>query len=355
MTCTVMAPSPTPHVMPREWSEVRPVLRRRVGPVQFSWAPGLEAAALGLSAHLIHSHGLWQHPSLVAAAVAQRTAVPHVISPRGMLEPWALRRSRLKKWLCLRWFQSGALRQAACIVATSAQERAAVRAAGFDRQRIEVIPNGVDVPAVPSRPWLGETNRKRKALFVSRIHPKKGLMELIEAWHSVSPRDWELVIAGPDGGDYQRGLERRIEALGLRASVRLVGSVWGEEKQELFNGAELFVLPSFSENFGLAIAEALASGVPVITTRFTPWAELEAHRCGWWIELNAQSLAQALREAVSSPADRLCEMGLRGRKLVQDKYGWPAVASAMSDLYQDLTHCSADGPPAGAVSRNLPA
>lgn len=288
---------------------------------------------------LIHLHGLWLYHAWTAYRVARSAHIPLIVSPRGMLEPWALRQGRLQKAVAGVLFHRAMLRDATCIVATSAMEARSVRLAGVSAP-IFVIPNGVDVPdeshAVRSPASL------RTALFLSRIAPKKGLLELLVAWHAVAPAGWRLRIVGPDERGYADTVAHEIRRLGLESSVTLAGAAWGEDKRREYAAADLFALPSHSENFGMVVAEALAAGLPVITTRATPWAELETERCGWWIQTGAAALIPTLRDAVALPESELKAMGARGRQLVAARYAWPRVAEDMARIYCWVTGSGAE-------------
>jgi glycosyltransferase involved in cell wall biosynthesis len=210
---------------------------------------------------------------------------------------------------------------------------ASIRRAGF-KNPIALVPNGVNLPATVAQSEASQTLRPARALFLSRIHPKKGLLNLIDAWARVRPSNWELCIAGPDQANHLSAVSRLVHAHGLQHHVRFLGELWGEAKTRAFLESDFFVLPSFSENFGLVIAEALAHSVPVITTQATPWRELRDHSCGWWIELGVEPLAQALQHAFAIPGAALREMGGRGRKLVDAKYRWEPIGRSMLEVYQ---------------------
>ena len=193
-------------------------------------------------------------------------------------------------------------------------------------------------------------NRCRRALFVSRMHPKKGVLELVEAWARVNPKGWqcELVytLNGEEERAYEAALKARIVALGLlyagkdadsAADFILTGPLDDKEKWSAYARADLFVLPTYSENFGIVVAEALWAGVPVMTTKGTPWRGLLERRCGWWIDLPPkESLEAALREATSLNCETLRKMGAHGRKLVEEKYTWKAVCDAMVAGYRQI-------------------
>lgn len=307
------------------------------------WSPPFARllCTLAASADVVHGHGLWMWPNLYARRAAERAARPLVVSPRGMLQSWALERSAWRKALAWRLVERTNLQQARLFHATSAQEAEAIREAGL-RQPIACIPNGVEAAAgtPPDRALLEARHPalrgRRWCLFLSRLHPVKGLPELLRAWAGLRERwpEWHLLIAGEAMDGYGAALQAQARALGIDGAATFAGRLEGEAKACALGHADLFVLPTHSESFGLAIAEALAHGVPVITTRAAPWPELSARRCGWWIDAGEAPLHEALHEALAQPAERLRDMGARGRELVATQYAWPAVAAAMMAAYR---------------------
>jgi glycosyltransferase involved in cell wall biosynthesis len=302
---------------------------------RFRHSPGFEVALRKSCAGkdtLLHDNGLWLPTNHAAARVAREMKIPFIISPRGMLTPWAMRFHGFKKRLAWLLYQRRDLQSARVLHATSRQEAKEFRALGLT-QPIAIIPNGVDVPFQKSE--IG--NRKseiRTALFLSRIHPKKGLLDLAEAWNMVRPSGWRMVIAGGDEDGHLAEVKAEIRKQKLENSFEFIGEVADEKKWDLYRSADLFVLPTKSENFGIVIAEALACGLPVITTRDTPWEELRQRQCGWWVEIGARPLADALDEAIQLTDEERRAMGLRGRKLVEDNYTWSAAAKKMFAVYQ---------------------
>lgn len=297
-------------------------IRRELGRVLRSSRPSV-----------LHSHGLWAPASHWASRAARRHGIPLVIHPRGMLEPWALGHKAWKKRIGMALFQRNDLDAARVLIATSSQEYESIRQLGL-RQPVAVIPNGVDLAVsrgagdeLPRR-----SERVRSVLFLSRIHPIKGLLNLMHAWARLAPRGWCLRIAGPDEGGHLAEVMALAERLGIAESVAFVGEVDGERKSETYRDADLFVLPTFSENFGVVVAEALAHGVPVITTRGAPWADLEAERCGWWIDIGVEPLIEALREATALDDEKRRAMGARARKYVR-RYDWSVVARDTVAVY----------------------
>lgn len=282
---------------------------------------------------IVHDHGIWL-PTHGTIALASRTLnVPLVVSTRGMLTSWALQHNRWRKRLVWTAYQKWALQQAALFHVTSEEEVEALRDLGFD-QPIALIPNGVQLPKQDG-PTSSPTETRR-ALFLSRLHPKKGLPMLVEAWANVCPDGWELVLVGPSEGGHRAELEEQVRSHGLEDAITFVGSVSDDEKWAVYRSADLFVLPTHSENFGIVVAEALGAGVPVITTTGTPWQELETCKCGWWVEPDVEAITRAVDEAVRRTDEERRAMGRRGRKLVEDQYSWQRVAEQMRATYRWL-------------------
>jgi glycosyltransferase involved in cell wall biosynthesis len=297
----------------------------------FGFAPAINESLFASNADLTHVHGLWTYLSIAVHKWSRRINKPYIVSPRGMLDPWALKRSAVKKQIARLAFQNRCMARAKCIHATSDMEAKSIRAAGFANP-IAVIPNGVEIP-VDLVARNNDESRTRSALFLSRIHPKKGALNLIEAWNIARPERWELRIVGPDENNHRAELEHAVRRFGLSDSVTFHGAVTGAAKRNFYEAADLFVLPSFSENFGNAIAEALSFGVPVITTRATPWQELETSQCGWWIDTGTGALINTLRDATARPLAQLHAMGLRGRDVVARNYSWDRVARDIAKVY----------------------
>ena len=331
------------------WKPVQVRYHRGLGPRRFGYSPSLwrgvkKSIEMGKQARgqvLISSHGLWMFTDLAGYWGQRRLGVTRIVQPHGMLEPRALRQSRLPKALAGVVWQTRSLRHATALVATSAKEVAAFRTAGY-RGPVLILAHGVDVIDDSAPPPLAKAwpfaPTSRNLLFLSRIHPIKGLPLLLQSWGRLAPAfpDWQLIIAGPD----ERGHEREVKALsaqlGLEGRCSFVGPVYGAEKASLLDRADLFVLPTYSENFGLAVAEALAAGVPVVTTRGAPWARLEEMGCGWWVPSEVDALERALREAIALPSARLRAMGQRGRDWMTTEFSWSAVAAVADSAFRRL-------------------
>lgn len=280
---------------------------------------------------LVHDHCVWTPANMAAAKFARSCNIPFVITPRGMLEPWSLGHKALKKKVAWFLYQKRILQQAVLLHATSNEEAMNLRALGL-KQPIAVLPNGVDFPE--KMPEKNLVSAERTALFVSRIHQKKGLFNLIHAWAQVKPDGWKMKVVGPDQDGHQAELTREINQLGLADVFEFLGPMTDIGKWHAYANAELFILPTYSENFGVVVAEAMAAGLPVITTKGTPWKLLEEERCGWWVDVGARPLANALKAATTISDSERYEMGKRGKRAAYDLFDWNEIGQSMSDVYQ---------------------
>ncbi|WP_405292406.1 glycosyltransferase [Algibacter sp. Ld11] len=283
---------------------------------------------------LLHGHGLWQMPVHQMAKVAQQKNIPYIITPRGMLEPWSLTQRPLKKKVALSLFQRKDLKNATCLHATAPMEVESIRALGF-KNPIAMIPNGVNLASFPDTIPV-KPNQPRRMLFLSRIHPKKGIENLITAWQQLdlnTKQNWVIDIYGNGDAAYINQLKTTIKTLNLDQQIHIKTPVFGKEKLKVFRDASLFVLPTFSENFGIVVAEALASYTPVITTKGAPWEDLESYNCGDWIDIGVEPLVKSLSNLMTKQPDVLIEMGANGRRLIEHKYSMQAVAQQMLELY----------------------
>ena len=283
----------------------------------FSFEMLLKMWPLVAQADVVHVHSNWTFPVWWTCFWALRLNKPLVMSPQGTLDPVRLAHSAWKKRL-VGWVDRFFLKRGAAIHATSEMEQAWINQfVSCASEKIAIIPNGVDVDEKnePNRQRKADlsSSRERVVLYLGRNHSLKGLDLLEEAWGRVKREGWRLSLVGP----------------GLPG-----GLVEGKEKWSVLQSADIFVLPSRSENFGIVVAEALAVGVPVITTKGTPWTELVSERCGWWVDVGVEPLADALRKAMGVTDEERRIMGENGRRLVECKYQWKAVAKQMVELYE---------------------
>jgi len=291
-------------------------------------------------ADLVHVHGCWLPTNIRACRAARRAGKPCIVSPRGMLEAWSLRHRALRKRLVWRLWERTNLTLASGLHATAAAEAGQFRAMDLHAP-ICVAPDAVDRPGEAGgraalEEKFPELKGRRWLLFLSRMHAKKGLDMLIDAWADLCPAqpDWHLVIAGSAMDGEDAGYRDHAARRGISDRATFIGHVEGREKSAAFAGADLFVLPTHSENFGIVVAEALAHGVPVITTTGAPWEVLRASRSGWWIEPAPQALGGALRDALALDPAELRAMGRRGIALVETDFSWDVNARKLLAFYE---------------------
>jgi glycosyltransferase involved in cell wall biosynthesis len=309
----------------------------------------LRQAAAAFGPEVVHDNGLWLPHNHQVAGLAQAAGWPRVVSTRGMLEPWAVRHKRWKKAAAWRLYQHRDVQRADALHATAEAEAANLAAMRL-RPPVHTIPNGVDLPELAPDREAGDA-APMTAVFLGRLYPVKGLPMLVEAWAQVRPAGWRLVLAGPDEAGHQREVEAAVAAGGLQDAVTLPGPVSGLAKADLLQGADLFVLPSHSESFGMALAEALSHGAPVLTTTAVPWPALETRQCGWRVPPTVEGLAEGLRVATARDRPTLRAMGAAGRELIAAEYGWPRIASAFVALYEGLARGRGARPPRARAGR----
>jgi glycosyltransferase involved in cell wall biosynthesis len=276
----------------------------------------------------------------MTASTSAKFKVPLVVSPRGTLSEWALNHKKYKKRIAWILYQRKDLLSASAFHATSEEESANIKKLNFS-QPVYIVPNGIELhDFLPSRK---RTDGKRRVLFLSRIHFQKGLKELLAAWARINPDNWILQISGTDSDNFQTYLVGLAQTLGISDSIQFTGPLKEPEKWIALRQSDILVLPSYSENFGMVVAEALAAEVPVITTKATPWQELEgdsSNRAGWWISLGIDPLVAALKEAINLTDDERLKMGKRGRQIIKVKYTWSAVAEQMLIAYKEVLKTS---------------
>ncbi len=285
-----------------------------------------------------HFHGLWQPAHARLSAECRARKIPCVISPHGMLEPWAWRHKRWKKWPYFHLVEKRHLTRANAVLATAAQEAERLRAI-LPGRRIETLPLGLTGAAKPdyhkARGSLGWGEDERVLLFLSRIHVKKGLDLLLGALAGMEwPARTRLVIVGEGEAGYVAELRRFAEEK-ARALPRIdwVGAVWGEERWRYFQGADLFCLPTHSENFGLAVLEACQVGTPALTTTETPWAEELAGGRGYICTPRVEDVRSELARFLSAES-QTPEARAALAEWAWVRFHWDALAGRYESLYR---------------------
>ena len=307
----------------------------RYRPLSASWRDAVLALLDEIRPDVVHVNCCWTPDCAAIQRLAQKRGYKVVLSPHGMLEPWIISRHYwTRKFPALMLYQKAAVQKANCIHATADSERDNLLKLGYNNN-IKVVELGIDAEGISmKKSW----KRTKRILFLSRVHPKKGVNYLVEAAAILHEqlKGWQIIIAGEGDSDYIANVKRQIHEEDLDDIVQLAGGVYGDEKWRLFQTADFFVLPTHSENFGLAIAESLASGTPVITTVGTPWSDLNTSRSGAWTEIGTQPLVETMRKFLTLTDEELEQMGRNGRKLIETKYAANVMAKEMMAVYRSL-------------------
>ncbi|MBX9865721.1 MAG: glycosyltransferase [Burkholderiales bacterium] len=304
-----------------------------VGPAKLGRSPlmanYLNQQAKAGEIKLLHNHGLWMMPNVYPGWVARKYNIPLITSPHGTFAKAAWESGSKIKRLFWPLLQRPALMPTVCFHATAESEYLDIRRMGYT-QPVAIIPNGIDIPKGFSK----QSSSLKTVLFLGRIHPIKGLDMLLEAWHQLESDfpDWQLKIIGPDNVGHLADLQALQRKFNLQRVI-FGGAVYEQQKWQEYHNADVFVLPSYSENFAMSVAEALACGVPAVVSKGAPWEELETHNAGLWVEIDNLSLGIGLRELMQKPAVELTQMGQNGKQLMCDKYSWQKVANMMAELY----------------------
>lgn len=287
---------------------------------------------------VVHQHGVWTYMSSVALAVSLRSSVPLIIQSHGLLEPFKFSKSRLKKKLALHTYERTSVARAAVLVACSMREGETLREL-FPKKPIAVIPNGVsDIFFSPTKePKLAQRPAKKQLLFFSQLIPIKGVERLInsiELLGDVFSESWELEIAGYGDFEYRESLIKLVKDKNLTSAIKFSGPAYGGDRLIKFDQSDAFVLPTFDENFGIVIAEALARAKPVVTTTGAPWQCLAEVGAGFWAENSEEGIKEAIKSLVSLSDEELKIMGHNGREYISKQYSWELIARKYYELYE---------------------
>jgi glycosyltransferase involved in cell wall biosynthesis len=315
----------------------------RYFPVRFMrrlyWCPSLaRAVRQDIEAFdIVHLHSVFLWPTWATARIAKRAGTPYVVSPRGMLGSEVIRRkSRLVKSAWIRLIEQRTIRESAAVHVTAELERAEIQALGLRMPKIHCISNGVSWPATHPALAAGPLAAISEpyALFLSRIDAKKGLDRLIAAWKWVP--NLTLIIAGNDESGYRQTLEKIAVDHQVGARIRFVGAVSDEHKWAIYENALMFILPSYSENFGNVVAEAMAMGCPVVVTPEVGLASLvQESGAGVVVDGAPEKLAEAIRALLQDSTKRRL-MGERGRLTACRHLSWESAAIQMEALYEEI-------------------
>jgi len=290
---------------------------------------------------VVHIHGTWTPFEFQAVREARKRRATIVMSPHGALERWAFDHKPVKKRLAWWIYQKRLLQSADLIVVNSAQERQRLRELGL-KPPIATIPNGVALDGFSK--YCVSQQRERVVLFLSRIDPKKGVPDLIDAWRSLAERNGHrLHIHGHGEPAYVERIKSIIAESGSN-DIALMPPIFGPDRWEVFARASIYVLPSYSENFGITIAEALTAGLPVITTRATPWECLVHEGLGWIVDNDVSQLRDALATAICLEPSKLEDLRPKAQAYASQHFGWAAIAQRYAETYNWISNPSGTAP-----------
>lgn len=327
-----------PSAEARDWKGISNAALPTRGPLSWGYSPKLLDRLKGAMPDLLHVHGLWMYSSVASRRWSRVTGRPYMVTPHGMLDPWAIRNSAWKKRTALWAYERQHLEGAQCLHALCDAEAEAIRKFGL-RNPICIVPNSVDIDMPETAP-KGPT-RSHTLLYLGRLHPKKGLVSLLKAWHRFGGRlgrggTWELVIAGWDQGGHEDELRHLVDGLEMCDSVRFAGPRFGPDKTALFRQASAFILPSLSEGLPMVVLEAWSHGLPVLITPQCNFEEKLAGGAAIYIEPNPDGVLNGLlRLAAMSDVDRR-QMGECGLRLCRERYSPGATAQKITRVYDWL-------------------
>ena len=259
------------------------------------------------------------------------------------MDPERLKISKVKKRIVGGLIERPLLRKANGIVATSQSEAVGIRAYGVDRP-MHIMPIGIDCEKFDSgrrneglMNRLGLDLRKKHLLYFSRITPIKGLDMLAEAWGRIDRKDWQLVIVGPDDRGYSNVVSALYADSIAEGSVVIHGAVFGQDKYDLLKSVDAFVLPTRSENWSIAVAEAMTAGLPVVCTKGAPWSCLNDYRAGFWVDISAEAIRYGVQSIIDMDEQTRRDIGGNGRKWVAANLNWGEIAANMVDFYKEIS------------------
>jgi glycosyltransferase involved in cell wall biosynthesis len=316
------------------WSPVTPILFNSRGPRAFGFSPSMIRHLYSFNCDVLHLHGIWQFHSFASLRWKKRSGKPMIISPRGMLDSWAVATSPWKKAMVSMLFEDSNLNHADCLHALNESEAQSFREYGL-KNPIAIIPNGASLPSFIRKPVIDA--RPKFLLFLGRFHPKKGLSELINAWfilkteYPSATADWHLNLAGWGDEEYVKALKHQVYSLNLNDSVHFLGSVYGIEKEKVLEAASAFILPSYSEGLPMGVLEAWAYGLPVFMTDECNLPVGFSSGAAVRISVDPRCMASVLSEELNRINFSLVAESTRN--LVSQYFSWNAITQMHLEMY----------------------
>lgn len=284
---------------------------------------------------ILHQHGIWMPVSLLSIKLKKKTKIKKILQPHGFLMPYSRNLSKIKKDFIFSIYEKYNIESSDLLVACAKNEALVLKDL-FPNKDIAIIPNGISDKFFYTKNETKNFTRKKRMLFLSQIVPVKGIERVIKSINKIGLgkfSNWEFLIAGYEDIQYKRILDKMISDFGLKDVVKFIGPKFGLEKIKIFDNSDVFLLPSYSENFGIVVAEALSRGIPVLTTKGTPWQELELNNCGFWVDNSDTGIKNGILQILQKQDEELKAMGLRGKKLIREKYLWSKCSQKTIDIY----------------------
>jgi len=293
--------------------------------------------------NIVHQHGIWVPVSILTLEANKHYNTNVIIQPHGYLEPYRLNLSKIKKKLAYLFYEKKNIEQSRLLVACSFEEYSNLKNI-FPKKDIAIIPNGVSESfynAIANNDYFKNLKYcgRKNLLFLSRIHPLKGLERLLSAYSRIDSKirnQWNIIIAGVDQNNHSSYLKKLAIDLKINQNVFFEGEKFNSKKVNIMSSADLFILPTYSENYGIVVAESLARGVPVLTTKGAPWGLLEKHGCGFWVDNHEDGIKLGLEKAMETPNDKLKLMGKIGRSVAKNYFLWDRIVYKTIELYSWL-------------------
>lgn len=323
------------------WGNIPTKTFSAIPPKQLGYSPSLKKHLLESDIDILHNNGLWMYPSAATYRWSKKTDKPYIITPHGMLDPWALNNSQLKKKMAKYLFEEKHLRNASCIHALNESEAQSIRDYGLVNP-ICVIPNGVSVPENDvqlAAPWYDRFQEESKILlYLGRLHPKKGLPELLKAWSQKNTGEWKLVIAGWAQNNHLAELQKIVSERSIEEDIHFAGPIYNDAKKAALQNAEAFILPSHSEGMPMSVLEAWSYELPVLMTPECNIPEGFEKDGAISIEPQSVSIAAGLKTLFEMDDSTRQEFGKNGYKLVKEQFTWDKIAKEMLAVYKWILH-----------------
>lgn len=322
------------------WKGAPVNLTQTIGPKSLGYSPEMLTSLVNWEPDIVHLHGIWMYPSRAVYQWSQKSSGIVCISPHGMLEPWALKNSKIKKMIASILYEKKNLHNAKFIHGLTQSEARDIENYGV-KCPIFVIPNGVSHQYLNKYSEYNKksSDEKKKLLYLGRIHPKKGLSILIKAWKLFQVKvkgaeAWSLEIVGWDQVDHEEQLKRLVTDYSLDDSVKFSGPLFGEDKNKALSYADAFILPSLSEGLPVSVLEAWAFKLPVLMTKECNLSEAYGINAAIEICPEESSILSGLTKLIDLSDHELGLIGENGYNLVRDKYTWERVAEQFMRVYK---------------------